>query len=74
LSTPVFLAVSPTIPEPTTWAMMLIGFAGLCYAGYRRLAEGKRDGGRCLGVPAQSEGPPRLSLGLRRRAERGQAL
>jgi hypothetical protein len=25
-----------TIPEPSTWAMMLIGFAGLGYLGYRR--------------------------------------
>jgi PEP-CTERM motif len=25
------------IPEPATWAMMLAGFAGLGYAGYRRL-------------------------------------
>jgi PEP-CTERM motif len=24
------------IPEPSTWAMMLLGFAGLGYAGYRR--------------------------------------
>jgi hypothetical protein len=24
------------VPEPATWAMMLIGFAGLSYAGYRR--------------------------------------
>jgi uncharacterized membrane protein len=24
------------VPEPSTWAMMLIGFAGLSYAGYRR--------------------------------------
>jgi PEP-CTERM motif len=24
------------IPEPSTWAMMLIGFAGLGYGGYRR--------------------------------------
>jgi hypothetical protein len=34
-----------TIPEPSTWAMMLLGFAGLGYAGYsrgkkRRLAAG----------------------------------
>jgi PEP-CTERM motif len=25
-----------TVPEPTTWAMVLIGFAGLGFAGYRR--------------------------------------
>jgi hypothetical protein len=24
------------VPEPSTWAMMLIGFAGLGYAGYRK--------------------------------------
>jgi hypothetical protein len=24
-----------TVPEPSTWAMMLVGFAGLAYAGYR---------------------------------------
>ena len=29
------LSVS-SVPEPSTWAMMLIGFAGLGYAGYRR--------------------------------------
>jgi hypothetical protein len=23
------------VPEPSTWAMMLVGFAGLAYAGYR---------------------------------------
>jgi hypothetical protein len=27
--------VTPSIPEPSTWAMMLLGFAGLGYAGYR---------------------------------------
>ncbi len=25
-----------TVPEASTWAMMLIGFAGLGFAGYRR--------------------------------------
>jgi hypothetical protein len=25
-----------TVPEPSTWAMMLIGFAGLTFAGYKR--------------------------------------
>ena len=24
------------VPEPSTWAMMLVGFAGLSYGGYRR--------------------------------------
>jgi hypothetical protein len=28
-------SVAP-VPEPSTWAMMLLGFAGLGYAGYRR--------------------------------------
>ena len=24
------------VPEPSTWAMIMLGFAGLCFAGYRR--------------------------------------
>jgi hypothetical protein len=24
------------VPEPSTWTMMLLGFAGLWYAGFRR--------------------------------------
>ena len=31
-----FTAATSAIPEPSSWAMMLIGFAGLGYAGYRR--------------------------------------
>jgi len=31
----------PTIPEPSTWAMMLLGFAGLGFAGYRRVKSGR---------------------------------
>jgi len=30
-----YLALSPVVPEPSTWAMMLLGFAGLGFAGYR---------------------------------------
>jgi phospholipase/lecithinase/hemolysin len=29
------------VPEPSTWAMMLLGFAGLGYAGYRRARAGR---------------------------------
>jgi hypothetical protein len=28
--------VTPGVPEPSTWAMMLLGFAGLGFAAYRR--------------------------------------
>jgi hypothetical protein len=28
------------IPEPSTWVMMLLGFAGLAFAGYRRAKAG----------------------------------
>jgi PEP-CTERM motif len=27
---------TPAVPEPSTWALMLLGFAGLGFAGYRR--------------------------------------
>jgi PEP-CTERM motif len=29
-------AFPPTVPEPSTWAMLIIGFAGLGFAGWRR--------------------------------------
>jgi hypothetical protein len=28
--------VTATVPEPSTWAMMILGFAGLGFAGYRK--------------------------------------
>jgi hypothetical protein len=34
------LNVSGGAPEPTTWALTLLGFAGLAYAGYRRARAG----------------------------------
>jgi fibro-slime domain-containing protein len=30
------VTVNPAVPEPSTWAMMLIGFAGLGFAGYKQ--------------------------------------
>ena len=36
---PGWVLYSPTVPELSTWAMMLLGFAGLGYAGYRRARE-----------------------------------
>jgi hypothetical protein len=30
------LAIGGAVPESSTWAMMLVGFAGLGYAGYRQ--------------------------------------
>ena len=32
-------AVGGAVPETSTWAMMLVGFAGLGFAGYRRARE-----------------------------------
>jgi PEP-CTERM motif len=28
--------IDPAVPEPSTWAMMLLGFAGLGFLAYRR--------------------------------------
>jgi hypothetical protein len=38
-STSVIDRINVGVPEPATWAMMLLGFAGLGYAGYRRARE-----------------------------------
>jgi hypothetical protein len=33
-------AIGGAVPEPSTWAMMLLGFAGLALVGYRRSQRG----------------------------------
>jgi hypothetical protein len=35
-SSEVQIAATSGVPEPSTWAMMLLGFAGLSFAGHRR--------------------------------------
>jgi hypothetical protein len=32
-------AITAAVPEPSTWAMMLLGFAGLGFVAYRRKAK-----------------------------------
>jgi len=32
------LTISPAVPEPSTWAMMILGFAGIGFTAYRRKA------------------------------------
>jgi PEP-CTERM motif len=39
------------VPEPSTWAMMLVGFAGLGFAGYRRTREQRATVGCAWIVP-----------------------
>jgi PEP-CTERM motif-containing protein len=35
------VSVSSSVPEASTWAMMLAGFASLGFVGYRRVARGR---------------------------------
>ena len=35
-----FSVSGTVVPEPSTWAMMLLGFAGLAFSGYRRARAG----------------------------------
>jgi outer membrane lipase/esterase len=32
----VFLTIAAPMPEPSTWAMLILGFAGICFMAYRR--------------------------------------
>jgi PEP-CTERM motif len=51
-------------PEPSTWAMMLLGFASLCFAGYR--ARTLVSGRRCSAASAltQTEGTAEVRFHL----------
>ena len=49
------VAFAPAAPEPSTWAMMLIGFAGLGFAGFRASRRG-RNGARCIERTAERDG------------------
>jgi hypothetical protein len=35
------VSVTPIVPEPSTWAMLLLGFAGLGFAGYRQIGKNR---------------------------------
>jgi hypothetical protein len=35
------VTVASGVPEPSTWAMILLGFAGLGFAGYRNSTNGR---------------------------------
>jgi uncharacterized membrane protein len=43
------VGISNGVPEPSTWAMMLLGFAGLAFAGYRRANAGRATLARSTG-------------------------
>ena len=64
----VALNITPlsTVPEPATWAMTLLGFAGLGLATRRRLAQ-KLDPAR--GVRKKTIAPPRAAASSCRRQE-----
>ena len=74
-STPAWCPLSPwsisrsrrrrAVPEPSTWAMLLIGFAGLCFISYRASRSGKAIAPRSIENGSASW--RRESLGPRRR-------
>ena len=55
-------------PEPSTWAMMLVEFAGLGFAGYRRARAGRATLGGNLRTQAESRASLRLVLRVARSA------
>jgi PEP-CTERM motif len=62
LLTPADFAPGSPVPEPSTWAVLLIGLAGLGYAGYRR--------GRPVTPPSRRRNCPSSDRHPRRRSAR----
>jgi hypothetical protein len=42
----IIAAPIPPVPEPSTWAMLLLGFAAIGFVGYRRSRSARRSGNR----------------------------
>jgi PEP-CTERM motif len=67
------LTVNIGVPEPSTWAMMLIGFAGLGFAGYRQRK-------KLAGAPSETRGraerltPPTKNAPRQDQPKRGAGL
>ena len=52
-------ALAAAVPEPSTWAMLLLGFASLGYAGFRRGRErGLRSANETAGMPDEPSRTP----------------
>jgi hypothetical protein len=47
-------AITSPVAEPSTWAMMLIGFAGIGFAGYRRVTAGQGRAACQTNIPSTS--------------------
>jgi phospholipase/lecithinase/hemolysin len=72
----VFGLLQGDVPEPSTWAMMLLGFAGIGFMAYRRKSKPSIDGATrqrliSTGLPTE---PQKLSDLLRLPRQRGQAM
>lgn len=57
-----YLALSPVVPEPPTWTMLLLGFAGLGFVGYRQAKRASfqevRQGAACNVPSHDPQRPP----------------
>jgi hypothetical protein len=56
------VVTSAVVPEPATWAMLIVGFAGIGFAGWRRGRGASRRRFETVGIRALR--PAKLALGL----------